>query len=69
MTTKEKFQVKLFFAAHQMRVVRLAAASRNITPTAFLAEAGLTAAAEEMRAFTPPTLEASPTKAGTKKNV
>ena len=40
--TKEKFQIKLFFAAHELRVLRLAAASRNITPTVFLKQVGLT---------------------------
>ncbi len=67
--TKEKFQIKLFFAPHELRVLRLAAASRNITPTVFLKQVGLLAAAKEMEDFSPPTLEASPPKVRRKKSV
>ena len=64
---KDKFQIKLFFAPHELRVLRLAAASRNITPTTFLKEVGLLAAAKELEGFTPPTLETSPSPTRRKK--
>jgi hypothetical protein len=67
MAAKEKFQVKLFFVPHELRLLRLAAANRNITPTAFLKQVGLVAAAEEMRTFTPPSLATLPSPAATKR--
>ena len=61
--TPAKVPVKVFLVPSELRLLRLAAASRNVTPTAFLKEVGIQAAASEMRAFSPPTLEASPSPA------
>lgn len=62
-----KVPVKVFLIPSELRLLRLAAANRCITASAFLKEAGIQAAASEMRAFTPPTLEASPSPVGRKK--
>jgi hypothetical protein len=67
--TPTKVPVKVFLVPSELRLLRLAAASRNVTPTAFLKQAGLVAAAKEMEGFTPPRLESSPSKVRTKKNV
>ena len=59
MAKEEKVQIKVFFTLAQMRVLRLAAASCNVTPTAYLRQSGLAAAAEEMRHFKAPCLPSS----------
>jgi hypothetical protein len=54
MSKPENVQVKAVFAPAQLRLLRLAAASQNLSTTAFLKRWGLAAAAQEMRGFRPP---------------
>jgi hypothetical protein len=65
--TPAKVPVKVFLVPSELRLLRLAAASRNLTPTAFLKKVGLVAAAKEMEDFSPPTLAASPSPVRRKK--
>ncbi len=69
MKNKETKAIKVFLDLAETRIVRLAAANRCITASAFIKEAGIQAAASEMRAFTPPTLESSQPKVRRKKSV
>jgi hypothetical protein len=56
MSKPENVQVKAVFAPAQLRLLRLAAASQNLSTTAFLKRWGLAAATQEMRGFKPPRL-------------
>ena len=59
MPKQEKVQVKVFFIPNELRMLRLGAANCNLSASAFLKRAGLTAAAKEMQDFTPPILPAN----------
>jgi hypothetical protein len=57
MRKQEKVQVKVFLIPGELRLLRLAAANRCISASAFLKQSGLVAAAKEMEDFSPPRLE------------
>lgn len=69
MKSKETKPIKVFLGLAETRIVRLAAANRCITASAFLKEVGLVAAAQEMADFSPPKLEASPSPARRKMTI
>jgi hypothetical protein len=58
---------KVYFSAEELRLVKLAAVSRDITASEFARQATLAAATEEMRDFVPPKLATGPTTARKKK--
>jgi uncharacterized protein (DUF1778 family) len=52
----ERTQVKVFFNADELRLVKLAAVNGGVTASEFIRRAVLKAAAQEMRDFVPPIL-------------
>jgi len=53
MIKDDKRQVTVFFSPAELRMLRMAAANKNLSASAFLKQCGLVAAVDEMKGFSP----------------